>query len=126
MGIPRYSDRVAGANMSDSAIPLTTSPSMTVPSRPASSRACFDSDAYCSMVNIAGRVGLRSGGSSTRPTTAASPLNPAMCRSPSAALGQADRGRSGHQDLVLSLLALDGEFDERTAVLLALAGDRPL
>ena len=62
MGRPRYSLRVAGANMSDSAMPWQTSPLTTDASRPASSTTIAASAAYWSMVNSSGRVCLRCAG----------------------------------------------------------------
>ena len=76
IGNPRYSDSVAGTKIDDSAIPLVTSPLTDRGCNPASSMALFASRAHCSSVNMGGRVGLRSGASSTKPTMAASPRSP--------------------------------------------------
>jgi hypothetical protein len=76
IGNPRYSDSVAGTNIDDSAIPLVTNPFTDRGSNPASSMAPFARRAHCSSVSMGGRVGLRSGASSTKPMMAASPRKP--------------------------------------------------
>src|SRR5262245_29523820 len=114
--MPRYSESVAGANISDSATPWVTSPSITLAGNPASSSAALASRAYCSMVNLAGLAGLRAAGSSVMPTIAASPRSPMSCLlSWSGAAGQADRRGAGHQDLRHALLATDLQVDQAAA-----------